>query len=344
MSIGNNIRNIRKEKGMTLQQIADIMGCSPQLISQYESGKRQPKLETKKKIADALNCQVSDIDESLYINRRIPYFSNALEELRTERNLTQKELARELHVKEQNIVNWENGKREPYFHIIERIADYFGTSLLYLYYGNKKHKKGIDNNDKEAIAQEKAIKSAPRFFSKKNIDYPISNEPFLGKAPNFTCASRSNAQTEAYVLFHSLLSEDWIMTQEQEVVAVQLRDILNTYTELNEIGRKTAVKRIEELRYSEITTDTQLDDIYFNRIKKKINDGEKLTSDEIEWWHNYLDKSVKTIGAIFESLFSMLNEEGRRKAHTQINRAIDQIELLTKIPEYQKKPNDPPQD
>lgn len=67
MSIGNNIRNIRKEKGMTLQQIADIMGCSPQLISQYESGKRQPKLETLKKIATVLECEVSDINEHIYI-------------------------------------------------------------------------------------------------------------------------------------------------------------------------------------------------------------------------------------------------------------------------------------
>lgn len=67
MSIGNNIRNIRKRNGMTLKQIADIIGCSPQLISQYESGKRQPKLETKKKIAAALNCDVSDIDNSIYV-------------------------------------------------------------------------------------------------------------------------------------------------------------------------------------------------------------------------------------------------------------------------------------
>ena len=67
MSIGNNIRTIRKRNGMTLKQIADIIGCSPQLISQYESGKRQPKLETKKKIAAALNCDVSDIDEGIIV-------------------------------------------------------------------------------------------------------------------------------------------------------------------------------------------------------------------------------------------------------------------------------------
>lgn len=228
MSIGNNIRNIRKEKGLTLKQIADILGCSPQLISQYESGKRQPKLETKKKIADALNCQVSDIDESLYINRRIPYFAYALEELRIERSLTQKELAKELHVKEQNIVDWENGEREPYFHTVERIADYFGTSLLYLYHGNKKHKKGIDNNDKEAMAQENAIKSAPKFTNytngKEMLDYPL---PY--KVPKFTDASTS---------FEDSLAE----TEANELERIQ-----NAYKQLNRKGKAKAVERIEEL-------------------------------------------------------------------------------------------------
>ena len=71
MSIGNTMRNIRKEKRMTLQQIADAMGCSPQLISQYESGKRQPKLETKKKIATALNVPLYELmgfDGSIQVN------------------------------------------------------------------------------------------------------------------------------------------------------------------------------------------------------------------------------------------------------------------------------------
>lgn len=89
MSIGNNIRNIRKRNGMTLKQIADIIGCSPQLISQYESGKRQPKLETKKKIAAALNCDVSDIDKSIYVisteyeltPERLEHFKNDAEVL-----------------------------------------------------------------------------------------------------------------------------------------------------------------------------------------------------------------------------------------------------------------------
>lgn len=252
MSIGNNIRNIRKEKGLTLKQIADIMGCSPQLISQYESGKRQPKLETIKKIAVALECQVSDIDESLYINRRIPYFANALKELRTECSLTQKELAKELHVKEQNIVDWENGEREPYFHVVERIADYFGTSLLYLYHGNEKYKKGIDDKDIEAIAQEKAIKSAPRFIGKKDIDFSISSEPFLGSTPKFTGPSKS-------------IEEALAEAEEDELERIQ-----TAYKQLNRKGKAKAVERVEEL--TEISRYTKEDppiDPFFMLSRKK---------------------------------------------------------------------------
>lgn len=54
---------IRKEKGMTLQQIADAMGCCPQLISQYENGKRIPKIETQQKIANALNIPIYELTE-----------------------------------------------------------------------------------------------------------------------------------------------------------------------------------------------------------------------------------------------------------------------------------------
>ena len=64
MNIGDTMRNIRKQKGMTLQQLADILGCSQQNISQYESGKRTPKLKTVQKIADALNVNVNDLLES----------------------------------------------------------------------------------------------------------------------------------------------------------------------------------------------------------------------------------------------------------------------------------------
>lgn len=80
MSIGTKIKTMRKEKGMTLQQIAVIMGCSPQLISQYEAGKRIPKIETIQKIATALNVPISELVSSEVLaltNDMIELFSNS---------------------------------------------------------------------------------------------------------------------------------------------------------------------------------------------------------------------------------------------------------------------------
>lgn len=56
---------------MTLQQIADIMGCSPQLISQYENGKRMPKLETLQRIADSLNVSLLQIVDADQLNEDV---------------------------------------------------------------------------------------------------------------------------------------------------------------------------------------------------------------------------------------------------------------------------------
>lgn len=253
-TLGEKIKYYRKLKGYSQENLADKTSLSKMSIRRYESGERQPGLDALKKIATALECQVSDIDESLYMNKRIPHFANGLKELRTESNLTQKELAKELHVKEQNIANWENGEREPYFHVVERIANYFDTSLLYLYRGNEKYKKGIDDNDIEAITQEKIIKSAPRFSSKEDIDYPISSEPILGKAPKFTEPSKS--------------IEEAIVEAEAE----ELERLQAAYKRLNRKGKTKAVERVEEL--TEISRYTKEDpprDPFFMLSKKNKN-------------------------------------------------------------------------
>lgn len=64
MNVGTKIRNIRKQKGMTLKQVADIMGCSPQHISQYENGKRIPKIETLMRLSQALKVDIDDLADT----------------------------------------------------------------------------------------------------------------------------------------------------------------------------------------------------------------------------------------------------------------------------------------
>lgn len=54
MTIGEHIRYIRIQKGMTQKQVADACGMADSAIRKYESGVMRPKLITVSRIAKAL--------------------------------------------------------------------------------------------------------------------------------------------------------------------------------------------------------------------------------------------------------------------------------------------------
>lgn len=58
MAIGDNIRSVREIKGLTQKNLADLLGISQGLVGHYERGVRKPKLETLRRIADAMDVDV----------------------------------------------------------------------------------------------------------------------------------------------------------------------------------------------------------------------------------------------------------------------------------------------
>lgn len=58
-TIGNRIREARKKAGLTQRQLGDRLGGSGGMIGRYESGTRNPKLETAERIASALRIDVN---------------------------------------------------------------------------------------------------------------------------------------------------------------------------------------------------------------------------------------------------------------------------------------------
>ncbi len=60
MNIGERIKHIRKESGVTQKQPAEKLGMTQAAIVQFESEKSNPKIDTLKKIANALNVSVTD--------------------------------------------------------------------------------------------------------------------------------------------------------------------------------------------------------------------------------------------------------------------------------------------
>lgn len=85
MGIGDNIKRIRKEKDMTIKELAAKVRIHFSTIGHIEQGNRNPSIEVLKSIAKALDVDVNTLlsdDDSLitYINEIPGLESNVLHE------------------------------------------------------------------------------------------------------------------------------------------------------------------------------------------------------------------------------------------------------------------------
>ena len=62
IDIGENIREIRKLKGMTQKELGEKTGLTKDYIGALERGKMQnPSLQTMKKLSEALDTSIMDL-------------------------------------------------------------------------------------------------------------------------------------------------------------------------------------------------------------------------------------------------------------------------------------------
>jgi transcriptional regulator with XRE-family HTH domain len=59
--VGRNVGRIRREKGLTQEQLAEISGFSQQYISGLEQGRRNPTIVTLYELATALGVSHMDL-------------------------------------------------------------------------------------------------------------------------------------------------------------------------------------------------------------------------------------------------------------------------------------------
>ena len=64
--------------------------------------------------------------------------SRNIKKLRTAKNITQDDLARQLFVTRQTISGWENGRTQPDIDTLCRLSEIFGVSVEDLIYGEKR--------------------------------------------------------------------------------------------------------------------------------------------------------------------------------------------------------------
>lgn len=72
MNIGQKIKELRKKRGLTQKELGKRLNVSYQMIAQYESGRRKPKIEQLRKIAQALSVDLSEFTSDNF--RELPEF------------------------------------------------------------------------------------------------------------------------------------------------------------------------------------------------------------------------------------------------------------------------------
>ena len=81
--LGNNIRNLRKERNWTQEQLAEKAEISVPYMTQIELGKKQASLETVENIAKALSVSIDELfrsspSRSKSINASLKTFESSL--------------------------------------------------------------------------------------------------------------------------------------------------------------------------------------------------------------------------------------------------------------------------
>ncbi|WP_418725248.1 helix-turn-helix transcriptional regulator, partial [Dysosmobacter sp.] len=60
-SVGKHIRHLRTARGLTQEQLAEMLFVTRQTVSAWETGRAQPDLETLERIAAALETDVTEV-------------------------------------------------------------------------------------------------------------------------------------------------------------------------------------------------------------------------------------------------------------------------------------------
>jgi len=127
ISLGQKLRLLREERGLTLKSLGHASGLSPTYLSEIERGKVRPASGALRNVARALGVPVTFL-----LDHGDNRLGAKVKTLRENLGLTQAALAQKAGISAALVGQIENGRVRPSLKTIEKMASALGISPCYL--------------------------------------------------------------------------------------------------------------------------------------------------------------------------------------------------------------------
>lgn len=148
--LGERIKLVRKEAGLTQKQFGDIFNFEQRTISAWESGNNKPDITIISKIKDYFRINPSWLIDGFgekYINPEnnkkiiaeidLEHIGNRIKYIRLKNGYTQKDFSRVISISTRTLQTYEQGEVDAIpFPTLKKVAEIFNVSLEWLFYNN----------------------------------------------------------------------------------------------------------------------------------------------------------------------------------------------------------------
>lgn len=129
MHLSQNLKCLREQRGMSQQELAEVLEISQAAVGNWENEHREPDLKTIIRLAQYFGVSLDDFILK-DLRPPIPRYASNLAYLRKKNGMTQQEIANLLgYSGKQGYNTVEKGKAKMSVENLEKISDFFGVTM-----------------------------------------------------------------------------------------------------------------------------------------------------------------------------------------------------------------------
>ncbi|MCI8889247.1 MAG: helix-turn-helix transcriptional regulator [Hungatella sp.] len=128
MYLAQNLKCLRKQRGLTQQELADILGVKRSTVANWESSKREPEIDMLVCIAEYFNMSLDNLVLK-ELKPLLPLYASNIKYLRKRQEITQEDMAKLLEVSKSNMSKYESGAVELSNQGLIKVSEIFNVTI-----------------------------------------------------------------------------------------------------------------------------------------------------------------------------------------------------------------------